>query len=231
MKTTRALIALGTLLIGPAAAAQSAPRSTGSCAAGCADAPRRARAARGGGPSGGWLDPLLSGALELGAGGFTDGFYPREGLGGATYFGPSWGARASVDLFPFLGVDARYLGMWNHGVAATTGSDAGVVTSAGLATLRLIAPLPYAQPYVFSGLGLYGLSVVGNSQDRQASSLRTGVAVGVPIGVGVNVPITRHVSVGGEASFHYLIHESFATRPEIGRGDPVVLNGLVRFHL
>jgi hypothetical protein len=188
----------------------------------------RQRRARGGGP--GWFQPRLAVGVEGGVGAWTEDFHFDNGIGRGAWAGPSWGARLGADLLPWLGVDARYLGFYNNGVDART-NGASLVTNAGLATVRLIAPIPFVHPYIFSGIGVYGTSVVGSATDRQTTNLRANLSPGVPFGVGVEVPVGRVLTLGGEATYHRLFGETFSTHEDIAGGDPVTLNGVVRFRM
>lgn len=184
--------------------------------------------ARGGGPTN-W-HPTFRVGLEGGAAAFTEDFDFDKGVGSATHAGPAWGLRGGVDILPWFGVEARYLGFYNEGIGETT-VGGKLLTSAGLATARFIAPIRYAQPYVFTGIGLYSTNVLGSNAERQATNLRSNVSGGIPIGIGVNVPVHQHVSVGLETVYHRLFSESFDKVEAISGGDPVTFNGFVNFIL
>jgi len=184
--------------------------------------------ARGGGPTN-W-HPAFRVGLEGGAAAFTEHFDFDKGIGSATHAGPAWGLRGGVDILPWFGVEARYLGFYNEGIGETT-VGGKLLTNAGLATVRFIAPIRYAQPYVFTGVGIYSTNVLGSNAERQATNLRSNVSGGVPIGIGVNVPVHEHVSVGLETVYHRLFNESFDKVEALSGGDPVTFNGVVNLML
>ena len=108
----------------------------------------------------------------------------------------------------------------------STGGRSSLLTSAAAAELRFTAPTDYVQPYLFFGAGLYTTSVGGSA----ASTELTGsTEFGMPIGVGFQVLLPRGVSVGAEMTYHRLFGESFSANEDVGGGDPLTVNGVVRF--
>ena len=182
----------------------------------------------------GWDGPRLTWGGELGMGAWVeDGpFGFGNGTGAATSAGPAWGVRVGVDVLPFLGFEARYQGMYNEGNASVrSGGYVSLLTNSGSVVMRLIAPIPFVRPYLFGGVGLYDTRVLGSASARQASSLTDSFEWGIPMGVGVDVPLGRRVSIGVEGAFHLLMGESLSTREEFEGGDPVTLSAIVRGHL
>jgi hypothetical protein len=101
-------------------------------------------------------------------------------------------------------------------------------TNAIVAEFRFTAPIPYVQPYLFVGGGLYSTSLTGSS----ASTELTGsTEFGLPIGVGFSVPLSRGVSLGAEGVYHRLFSESFSDNEDIGGGEPSSANAVLRFRL
>ena len=84
--------------------------------------------------------PELTLGAELGFGHFVEGgpFGFDGGTGSVTQTGPVWGLRAGVDFLPWIGVEGRYVGMWN---SASTGQ--GYVMTGGELVVRLTIPTPY----------------------------------------------------------------------------------------
>jgi hypothetical protein len=156
------------------------------------------------------------------------------GVGTVTSAGPAWGARVGVELFRWLALEARYVGMYNSAQASVSpAGTVGYLTTGGVAVVRFTAPLPFVHPYIFGGAGFYDNSLVGSSGAKAGSSLLSSSQPGIPMGFGLDVPLTWHVSVGAEATYHFVIGESFSnvTTPDIGGGDFSTFNAVVRFRL
>src|SRR5262249_53677815 len=103
--------------------------------------------------------PMLTLGAELGLGHFVEGgpFGFDTGTGSVTQTGPVWGLRAGVDFTPWLGIEGRYIGMWN-----SANGNQGYVMTGGEAVVRLAIPTPFVRPYVFGGVGYYDFSLVGH---------------------------------------------------------------------
>ncbi len=180
-----------------------------------------------------WTGPQLYAAADFGGSGMveTGPFGFGKGLGSATTFGPSWALRGGIDVLPWLGVEGRYVGMYNAATSSVSPAGSlGYLTTGGEAVIRLILPVPYVRPYAFGGVGIYDNSLTGSASARAASALTSNTAPGVPMGIGVEVPLTWHLSVGAEATYHFLIGESFATTTAggIDGGDLMSFNAVAR---
>jgi opacity protein-like surface antigen len=179
-----------------------------------------------------WTGPELMLGVDLGVSAMNEhgpfGF--NDGVGTVTSPGPAWGLRVGVELFSWLAVEARYMGMYDsiQGSVSPTGS-AGLFTCAGAVTLRLTAPLPYVHPYVLGGVGYYDIAQIGSN----GSELHSSSQAGMPLGVGFDVPLTYHLSIGAEAVYHFQIHESFSeiTTNGIDGGDVTTFGAVVRARL
>jgi hypothetical protein len=188
-----------------------------------------------------WAGPELMFGGDLGLSTMTEtgpfGF--NKGVGGVTGAGPAWGVRAGVDLFPWLGLEARYVGMYNsaQGSVSPTGS-VGFLTTGGEAVVRLTAPLPYVHPYIFGGIAYYDVGLIGSSSARGGSVLHSSSQPGIPLGFGLDVPLTWYVSVGLEATYHFQLGEDYSTDmwttkggAGIDGGDLSTFNAVVRVRL
>jgi opacity protein-like surface antigen len=129
----------------------------------------------------------------------------NNGVGRVTSPGPTWSALAGVEFLPWLALEGRYVGMYDS-VSASVSPSGGFLASAVLGVVRLTVPLPYVHPYGFGGIGYYSFDFTGPS----ASVMHSSSEPGVPMGVGVDVPLTYHLSVGAEWSYNFQIGESFA---------------------
>jgi hypothetical protein len=175
--------------------------------------------------------PHLALAVEGGVAIFNESgpFGFTTGVGAGTYPGASWGLRVGVELLRWLAIDAHYIGMDNHARANRAPVGAvGLFTNAATAELRFTLPIPYVQPYLFTGAGVYSTSVTGSTTARAASPYFGSTELGVPIGLGVAVQITNALSLGGELTYHRLFGESFATDDDVGGGDLTTFNLLLR---
>lgn len=178
--------------------------------------------------------PVLTAAAELGASHFNEGGPGSfsDGFGSVTKPGGVWGARIGIDFFSWLGLEARYLGMSN-GVHNGLGGGLDYTTSAGIFDVRIGAPIPYVHPYVFAGIGVYNMHLSGSGSERAASMLNSSTQAGVPTGVGVDVPLNWHLSVGVEAAYHFQLNESYAhtTVNGIDGGDFSTVTGVFRIRI
>jgi hypothetical protein len=174
----------------------------------------------------------LSAMTEAGPFGFN------KGVGGVTGAGPAWGVRAGVELFSWLGLEARYVGMYNSGQSSVspTGS-VGFLTTGGEAVVRVTAPLPYVHPYIFGGIAYYDVGLIGSSRARAGSVLYSSAQAGIPLGFGFDVPLTWYFSVGLEATYHFQLGENYSTATttkggaSIDGGDLTTFNAVVRIRL
>jgi hypothetical protein len=151
---------------------------------------------RGGGPL--HYRPLFTFGFDGGVAGFAN----QSSLRDTTYVGGSWGGRIGVDFADWIGIEARYFGMANALFAPNAGTGT-LITNGGSGVVRLTVPTPYVQPYGFAGVGGYSIAtwrpVEGTNQQVSA---RPNLAV--PMGVGLNFPIGRVVSVAAEGMYHAL---------------------------
>jgi hypothetical protein len=175
--------------------------------------------------------PHLVFGVDAGVSHFAEGspFGFGTGTGSATAWGPAWGLRAGVEVSRWFAVDVHYVGTSNHAddSVSTRGSHS-LFTNAIAAELRFTAPTPYVQPYLFFGPGYYSTSVSGSSSTTQFAGSGE---FGVPIGVGFQVPFSRGLSLGAEATYHRLFGESFSDNEDIEGGDPFSINAVLRFRL
>jgi hypothetical protein len=187
-----------------------------------------------------WAGPVLmfGGDLGLSAMTETNPFGFNKGVGGVTGAGPAWGVRAGIELFPWLGLEARYVGMYNSAQSSVspTGS-VGFLTTGGEAVVRVTAPLPYVRPYIFGGIAYYDVGLIGSSSARAGSALYSSTQAGIPLGFGFDVPFTWYVSVGLEATYHFQLGENYSTATttkggaSIDGGDLSTFNAVVRVRL
>jgi hypothetical protein len=168
------------------------------------------------------VDVGLSAMNESGPFGFGNG------VGSVTSAGPAWGARVGLELLRWVAVEARYAGMYNP-AAASVSRGGGFLTSGWDAVLRLTAPLPFVRPYVFGGIGYYDVAMGGSA----GSELHSSSQAGIPLGVGVDVPMTYHLSVGAEATYHFQLGEDYSavTTGAIDGGDLSTFDVVLRARL
>ena len=151
-----------------------------------------------------------------------------NGVGSVTSAGPAWGARVGVELFQWIAVEGRYAGMYNS-AAASVSHGGGFLTSGMEAVLRLTLPLPFVHPYVFGGVGYYDVSFRGSAESELHSSSQPGI----PLGFGVDVPMTYHLSLGFEATYHFQLGEDYSavTTAGIDGGDLSTFDLVLRARL
>jgi Outer membrane protein beta-barrel domain len=183
-----------------------------------------------------WSGPALVFGADIGVSKMNESgpFGFDTGVGTVTHAGPAWGVRVGVDLFPWLTLEARYVGM--YGPVQSSVSPAGSVgflATGGEAVARLTAPLPYVRPYIFGGVAYYDVALVGSSEAKAASVLFSSSQPGIPLGFGFEVPLTWHLSVGAEATYHFMLGESYSnvTTNGIDGGDISTFNAVVRARL
>jgi len=183
-----------------------------------------------------WRGPEMTLGLDLGASVMNESgpFGFDHGVGAATEAGPAWGLRFGVEFFPWLAIEARYAGMYN--AARPTASPAGRVgflTTGGELVARVIAPLPFVHPYLFGGGGYYDNALMGASSAKAGSVFTSSSEPGVALGIGLDVPLTWHLSVGAEATYHFLIGERFSsvTANGIDGGDLSTFKAVLRVRL
>jgi hypothetical protein len=154
-----------------------------------------------------WTGPELELGLAVGVSAMNESgpFGFGNGVGSVTSAGPGWGILAGIELLSWLALEGRYLGTYDSAQSSVS-SSGGYLGSAGTAAIRLTAPLSFVHPYVFGGIGYYDFHFSGPS----ASVMHSSSQAGIPMGVGVDVPLTYHLSVGAEASYNFQISESFS---------------------
>lgn len=176
--------------------------------------------------------PVFTAAIEGGVSHFDEGGPGKihSGFGNITTAGGIWGARVGIDFFSWLGLEARYLGMAN-GVHDSYAHDLLYATTAGILDVRIGVPVPYVHPYIFTGIGVYNVQLTGPAANRR--DLISSTSVGVPMGVGLEIPLNWHISLAAEATFHFLVGESFAntTKDKIDGGDFSTVTGVFRMRL
>jgi hypothetical protein len=183
-----------------------------------------------------WVGPQIMLGAELGLSVMTEtgpfGF--NKGVGGVTEGGPAWGVRAGIELFRWLGLEARYVGMYNAVQASESPTGGlGFFTTGGEAVVRLTAPTPFVRPYIFGGVAYYDISLVGSSNALAGSVLHSSSQPGIPVGFGFDVPLTWYLSADVEAMWHYQWGESFSAVKTNGidGGDISTVNAVVRVRL
>jgi hypothetical protein len=160
-----------------------------------------------------WTRPELLLGADFGVSAMTEtspfGF--NKGVGGVTGAGPAWDVRAGVDFFPWLGLEARYVGMYNAGQRSVSpAGDIGFLTTGIEGVVRFTAPTPYVRPYIFAGIAYYDVSLGGSSQAQEASVLHSSSQPGIPLGFGFDVPLTWYLSADLEATYHFQLGESYS---------------------
>jgi hypothetical protein len=178
--------------------------------------------------------PVLTWGFEFGGGHLEEGhpFAFDDGVGSVTSAGPAGGLRIGVDVLSWLGFELRYLGEYNDGKGAVVnGGDVGYVLSAGNVVARLTVPTPFVRPYIFGGVGVYSFHLIGSRTARELSGLNSSTQMGTPIGLGLEVPVTWHISFAVEATYHFMFSESFSKIDSISGGDLSTLTGVMRFRL
>jgi len=183
-----------------------------------------------------WSGPTLVFGVDLGVSKMNESgpFGFDTGVGTVTSAGPAWGVRVGVELLPWLTLEARYVGM--YGPVQSSVSPAGSVgflATGGEAVVRLTAPLPYVRPYVFGGVAYYDVALVGSGEAKADSVLFSSSQPGIPLGFGFEVPLTWHLSVGAEATYHFMLGESYSnvTTNGIDGGDISTFDAVVRARL
>ena len=183
-----------------------------------------------------WLDPTIVVGVDIGVSAMNEngplGF--DKGVGSVTSAGQEWGARAAVEWFRLLAVEARYVGMsdpLDHSVSPR--GDLSYVTTGGEIVGRLSLPLPLVHPYVFGGFGYYSIALDGSSTARAASPLFSSSQWGRALGFGLDVALGFRLTVGVEATYRYQINEKFSntTTNGIDGGDVSSLAAVLRLRL
>ena len=176
--------------------------------------------------------PVFTAGFELGVTKLAEGgpFGFDTSVGSVTSAGPFYGLRAGVDVLSWLGFEGRYVGAYIPGSGSvTTGGNVGYAMNGGEAVLRLTIPFPFVRPYIFGGMGVYDLALVGSSAAQAASTLQSSGQWGVPVGAGLELMLSWHVTFALEAAFRYLYGEVFSTNDKIDGGDLSSLTGVMRF--
>jgi hypothetical protein len=156
------------------------------------------------------------------------------GVGTVTNAGPAWGVRVGVELVPWLALEARYVGMYTSAQSSVSPSGSvGFLTTGVEAVVRLTAPLPYVHPYIFGGVAYYDVALAGSADAKASSVLFSSTQPGIPLGFGVDVPLTWHISVGAEATYHFMLGESYSNvmTNGIDGGDLSTFDAVVRVRL
>ena len=184
----------------------------------------------------GWAGPEIMFGAELGVSSMNESgpFGFENGVGGVTNAGPSWGVRVGVEFLSWFALEGRYVGSSN--AAQSSVSPAGSVaflTSGAEAFARFTAPLPFVHPYIFGGVGYYDVALTGSSSATAGAMLHSSSQSGIPMGFGLDVPITWHLSLGAEATYHLLLGENFSnvTKNGIDGGDLSTFNAVIRVRL
>lgn len=178
--------------------------------------------------------PHLTLALDGGVGTTNESgpFGFNTGVGTVTNAGPSWGIRAGVDLYKWIAIEAHYIGIDNHGTNdATPNGSVHMLTSAGTGEFRFTIPFKYVQPYAYVGAGVYHTSITGSTTAKNASPLFGSTELGMPLGLGIGVPLTGAITFGGEVTYHRLFGEQFANNDEFEGGDFTTFNAVLRARL
>ena len=148
---------------------------------------------------------------------------PNTGIGHAMHPGFNGAARASVELTRWFAVDGRF-----HVGFASAKSDvagnAGFLTIGGFVGARFTLPFEAVRPYLIVGPGLYGTILTGSGPTQLYGATNWAITGGL----GVEIPVTRRVSVGAEYLFHRLGDEKFSNNSDIATGDPVTLNAFAQ---
>ncbi len=183
-----------------------------------------------------WEGPRFTFGVDLGVSAMNEsgplGF--GVGVGTVTEAGPAWGLRVGVDLLSWVGLEARYVGMYNSVQSAVSpAGSVGFATSGVDALARLTAPLPFVNPYVVGGIGYYDVSLAGSSQARSASVMHPSSQPALVVGIGLEVPLTWRLAAGVEADYHHQSNESYSavTTNGIDGGDLTTFNVVVRARL
>ena len=183
-----------------------------------------------------WTGPELVFGLDIGTSKFDESgpFGFGNGVGSVTSAGPAWGVRGGVEFLRWLALEAHYVGMYNgvQSSVSPTGS-VGYFTTGVDAFVRFTLPLPYVHPYLLSGVGYYDYALSGSSAAKAGTVMNSTSQPSIPMGVGVDVPLNWHLSVGLEAMYHFSIGESYSavTTNKIDGGDASAFSAVMRFRL
>lgn len=175
--------------------------------------------------------PHLALAIDGGVSHFTEssplGF--DTGVGSITDTGPAWGARVGVELLPWFAIDAHYIGMSNRADASqSVGGRRSLLSNAAVAEFRFTIPTHSVEPYAFIGAGVYSTKITGSST---STPLYGSTEFGIPVGLGLGVPLCPGLSLGAELAYHRLFGESFEDNDDIGGGDPTSATVVLRARL
>jgi hypothetical protein len=88
-------------------------------------------------------------------------------------------------------------------------------------------------PYIFGGPADYDVHLVGSSAAKGGSPLFSSVQPGIALGFGVDVPLTYHLSIGAEATYHFQLGEDYSndTTNGIDGGDISTFDVVLRVRL
>jgi len=140
--------------------------------------------------------------FSLGVEGGVMEFDARASLGDA---GVAWGLRGGIGLFGPTRLEARYLSS-GHDLAG--GHSANV--REGDAQLRLSLLPGGTTPYLFGGIGLRV------SDTNQPGPVTSDSTLMVPLGAGLDLPLTRQLFLAPEFTWHH----------RLGTPDPQVPTGM-----
>jgi hypothetical protein len=183
-----------------------------------------------------WTGPKLLFGLDLGVGKMNESgpFGFDTGVGTVTHAGPAWGVRVGAEVLSWLAFEARYVGIYSpvHGPVSPTGT-VGFLATGAEGVVRLTAPLPFVHPYLFGGIAYYDVALMGSSEAKAGSVLFSSAQPGIPLGVGVDIPLTWHLSVGFEATYHFMLGENYSndTTNGIDGGDISTFDAVLRARL
>ena len=153
----------------------------------------------------------------------------NSGTGTVTQWGPNWGLRLGVDFLSWLGLEGRYEGAYLSGNSRAP--DVAYLMNGGEAVVRLTIPTPFVRPYFFGGIGYYSVDLLGSSAAQTFSGLNSWRGAGIPMGVGLDIPLSWHVSLAAEATFRFFLKESFSALDDRAGADLTSFTGVVRFRL
>ena len=130
--------------------------------------------------------------LEAGIAGFNRDLSRLLGLG------PAWGARAIVPLASSLSLVIGYQGAASRVVAEPVEGTPFTLSNGGYAALQLEVVNDWpVRPYAFAGAGLLRSTVPAEAE----SLLRSDTAGIVPVGLGAEGSLSRHLRLGARQSY------------------------------
>jgi Outer membrane protein beta-barrel domain len=145
------------------------------------------------------IDPVFGFEGGVGILGFFDG---------TASIGPLWQVRARAHFSPSWSIELNYMGSVND----RDDNDATMVTTQIDGSVRydmFRSYNPPVQPFVTVGLGYAGFS--GDDGDMAAMT--------IPVGIGVDRALTRHIRLGGRFNFNPVIGEDLDTPQDRVEGE------------